>query len=268
MHENFGGQLLWALERGVVVDIEGPAETFFNQPPPADATEPPAAAGATDQAQQQQQQGGGGNDEGEEGAEELTPVIQEILARGGNYLDADDYMVAGAAAPMVDDDNEPAPENMPVAAEHSNDIFSGWEHSGICHRCCMIQQNPKCVLKFWTTRDGEPSNLQMFEGLFFTPFIKSVIILTTNNNLLAGEKNITYGEFLRWIGLWLLMSTLIGPQRCDFWATHIIGAFSGAPICLGVWMSRKRFEAILQALTYTDRQPPTFIDKFWEVRQM
>ena len=33
-------------------------------------------------------------------------------------------------------------------------------------------------------------------------------------------------------------------------------------------MSRKRFEAILQALTYTDRQPPTFIDKFWEVRQM
>ena len=150
-HEDFGGQLLWALERGVVVDIEGPAETFFNQPQPADAAAPPAAAGATDQAQQQQQQGGGGNDEGEEGAEELPLVIQEILARGGNYLDADDYMVAGAAAPMVDDDNEPAPENVPVAAEHSNDIFSGWEHSGICHHCCMIQQNPKCVLKFGTT---------------------------------------------------------------------------------------------------------------------
>ena len=150
-HEDFGGQLLWALERGVVVDIEGPAETFFNQPQPADAAAPPAAAGATDQAQQHQQQGGGGNDEGEEGAEELPLVIQEILARGGNYLDADDYMVAGAAAPMVDDDNEPAPENVPVAAKHSNDIFSGWEHSGICHHCCMIQQNPKCVLKFGTT---------------------------------------------------------------------------------------------------------------------
>ena len=33
-------------------------------------------------------------------------------------------------------------------------------------------------------------------------------------------------------------------------------------------MSQKRFEAILQALTYTNRQPPTFIDKFWEVQQM
>ena len=225
-----------------------------------------AAAATTDQVQQQQQpQGGGENDEGEEGAEELPPVIQEILAHGGNNLDADDYMVAAAAAPMVDDDNKPAPVNVPVAAEHSNDIFSGWEHSGICHCHCMIQQNPKCVLKFWTTRDGEPSNLQLFEGLFFTPFIKSVILLTTNNNLLGGEKNVTYGKFLWWIGLWSLMSTLIGPQRHDFWATHTIDAFSGAPIRLGVWMSRKRFEAILQALTYTNRQPPTFIDKFWEV---
>ena len=138
------------------MDIEGPEETFFNQPQPADAAAPPAAAGATDQAQQQQQQGGGGNDEGEEGAEELPPVIQEILARGGNNLDADDYMIAGAAAPMVDDDNEPAPENVPVAAEHSNGIFSGSERSGICHHRCMIQQNPKCVLKFWTTRIESP----------------------------------------------------------------------------------------------------------------
>ena len=44
---------------------------------------------------------------------------------------------------MVDDDNEPAPENVQVAAEAVNDIFSGWEHSGVCHRRCMIQQNPK-----------------------------------------------------------------------------------------------------------------------------
>ena len=66
-HEDFGGQLVWALERGVVMDTEGPKETFFNQPPPAAAAVPPAAgagagaagagaAAATDQAKQQQQQ--------------------------------------------------------------------------------------------------------------------------------------------------------------------------------------------------------------------
>ena len=107
-HENFGGQLLWALERGVIVDTEGPEELIFNQPPPAAAAEPPAAAAAaTDQPQQQQQQGGGGNDEVEEGAEELQPFIQDILAHGGNNLDTDDYMVAAAAAPMVTEFRQP-----------------------------------------------------------------------------------------------------------------------------------------------------------------
>ena len=145
-HEDFGGQLLWALERGVIVDTERPEETFFNQPPPVAVTAPPATAAATaatDQAQQQQQQGGGGNDEVQVGAEEFPLVIQDIMARGGNNLDTDDYMVAAGAAPMVDDNNESAPENVPVAAKAVNAIFSGWEHSGVCHRHCMIQQNPK-----------------------------------------------------------------------------------------------------------------------------
>ena len=129
------------------MDTEGPEETFFNQPPPVAVAAPPAgaaaAAAATDQVQQQQQQGGGGNDEVQDSAEELPLVIQDIMAHGGNNLDADDYMVAAGAAPMVDDDNEPAPENVPVDAEAVNDIFSGWEHSGVCHYHCMIQQNPK-----------------------------------------------------------------------------------------------------------------------------
>ena len=52
-HEDFGGQLLWALERGLIVDTEGPEETFFNQPPPAAvAAPPPPPAAATDQVQQ------------------------------------------------------------------------------------------------------------------------------------------------------------------------------------------------------------------------
>ena len=33
-------------------------------------------------------------------------------------------------------------------------------------------------------------------------------------------------------------------------------------------MSRERFEVILECLAFTNRKPPTFIDKFWEVRQM
>ena len=64
------------------------------------------------------------------------------------------------------------------------------------------------------------------------------------------------------------MSTMVGPQRHEYWAAYAINTFRGAPLCLGVWMSHARFNAILVALSFTDRDPPPFLDKFWEVCQM
>ena len=62
---------------------------------------------------------------------------------------------------------------------------------------------------------------------------------------------------------------LIGPQRHEFWATHPINAFHGAPLCLGIWMSRKPFDTILSILSsFTDVISPTFLNKFWEIGQM
>ena len=78
----------------------------------------------------------------------------------------------------------------------------------------------------------------------------------------------TYGEFLRWLGLWFLMATITGPDGSDFWSLGEVDCFVGAPMRLGHLMSRKRFEAILKALSYTSRQRPAFRDRFWEVRQM
>ena len=166
---------------------------------------------------------------------------------------------------MVDDNNEPAPENCPLHGEIVDDIFSGWTHSGICERRALISRNTKPELTFWINKSVEPTNLQIFEGLFFMSFIKSVILPQTNNNLPVGEKHVQYGEFLCWLGLWMLMGTLIGPQRHEFWATHTINAFHGTPLHLGIWMSRKLFNAILSALSFTDAIPPTFVDKIWEI---
>ena len=73
-----------------------------------------------------------------------------------------------------------------------------------------------------------------------------------------------YGEFLTWLGLWLFMSMMIGPQHHQFRATHPIDAFKGAPLQFGGWMSHKRFNLILGALTFTDKNPPVFPDPFWE----
>ena len=46
---------------------------------------------------------------------------------------------------------------------------------------------------------------------------------------MVGLKPITFGEFLHFVGLWFLMATIIGPQQSDFWASHPIEAFHGAP---------------------------------------
>ena len=89
-----------------------------------------------------------------------------------------------------------------------------------------------------------------------------------NKNLPPRQKPILYGEFLRWIGLWMLMGTLVSLQRHEFWATHSINAFNGAPLHLGVWMFRYWFDTILSSLSFTNVAPPTFLDKFWEIQQM
>ena len=52
-HEDFGRQLIWALQCYVSINIEGTEESFFNQQQDADA--PPAAGGAPGEEQQQEQ---------------------------------------------------------------------------------------------------------------------------------------------------------------------------------------------------------------------
>ena len=133
---------------------------------------------------------------------------------------------------MIVDDNEPAPENLPSPEDStvsSNNVMGSWSHSGICQWKSMVQHNANPELTFWTSSLSDPSNLNLFEGLFFSLFIKTTILLEMNKNLPPGEKPILYGEFLCWIGLWMLMGTLISLQRHEFWATHPINAFNAPP---------------------------------------
>ena len=102
---------------------------------------------------------------------------------------------------------------------------------------------------------------------FFKNFVVKIIIPQTNLNLQHDKhRPTTYGEFLRWIGLWFLMATINGPDHCDFWSLGEVDCFVGAPMRLHNFMSRKHFEAIPKALAITARQPPAFRDRFWVVR--
>ena len=49
------------------------------------------------------------------------------MEHGGKNMDIDDVVVMAHSLPMVENDNEPAPEKKPVAnGALVDDIFSGW----------------------------------------------------------------------------------------------------------------------------------------------
>ncbi|KAL7571289.1 hypothetical protein ACA910_008942 [Epithemia clementina (nom. ined.)] len=169
---------------------------------------------------------------------------------------------------MIDDDNQPAPENIPTDDDNNNNIFTEWGHSGNCFRAMDGGQAVKPKL-LNIPRELVPTLLQLFEIFFFKEFVNAVIIVETSKRLSNdNQRPLSYGEFLRWIGVWLFLATIEGPDRLDFWSLGEIDMFDGAPFRLNHIMSRNRFEAILKAIFYSDREPPPYKDPFWEVRQM
>ena len=117
-HEDFGGQLIWALPLYVTVDVQGPEEAFFAEEPQQPTTR---AAGDADSAvhpsgtveDNTNQQNDATTTGTTTAPEDLPTVIQDLMERGVGAMDVEEIGVASAAAPMVDDDNEPAPENCP-----------------------------------------------------------------------------------------------------------------------------------------------------------
>ena len=94
-------------------------------------------------------------------------------------------------------------------------------------------------------------------------YIEDVIFCKINVNI--NGSRVTYGEFLRWIGIWFLIAMVIGLPREAFFSLKPIDPFLGAPFRVNEYMSKKRFEKILAAIRYNDTAPPVYKDQFWVV---
>lgn len=63
------------------------------------------------------------------------------------------------------------------------------------------------------------SCVTMFFLLFPRSFLESVILKRKNECLKENNKEpISLGDFIRWVGLLLLLSTVVGYQRLEFWS--------------------------------------------------
>ncbi len=231
------GLLLHAVARYCKVQHEGPAEHFLNDISLDDPEGVVDVAAAVE----------------EEGPSEVPTVF--------NVEDASNFCAQGFG---VDDDNEPAPENIPQASDNIEDCkFFAWDETTLDERRKAGVRDVKPLLV------NADATLHTILGYFvhFLPvsFIKSILIPATNASL---SDSLTWEEFLRFLGLIFLMATTQAVARSEFWANDVPAILFGEPFRLHYYMSRRRFELILKHLKFTLDDPPPFKHPFHAVNPL
>jgi len=159
----------------------------------------------------------------------------------------DDDEVLGRIDPtQIDDDNAPLPENVPLVlpnARYENCSYNQqWGHSNVCNRKKQSLENVNPSLPS-QSRHYKPTRIQLWEMLFPKQFIIDVILKLVNKTIKSGE--VSYGEFLRFLGVFFMMSTIVGPARRDFFKQDSAQRCDGAPFRVNDIMSRNRFGEML-----------------------
>ena len=177
-----------------------------------------------------------------------------ILKMGNRTEDIAQMRASGF---YVDDDNDCLPENRPSKNKRDKERATRqtWGWKGLDNRKNIGAQNHRPGIKGLNTNSFlAMSYVGLFFMMFKQSFIEDVMIKQMNKRV---EIPITLGEFLRWLGILLLLSTIGGFKRSDFWCSKGIDRRKGAPYRFNDLMSGRRFEEILQNLVYTDEDPPS-----------
>ena len=239
-HDAFENVELHTVARWAKVKVEGPADKFFETVPALDP----------EQARQENVQENGGEEQIPDHVFHLSGQAEDIAhVRGLGF--------------EVDDENDPAPKNIPGVPnntpansqdDNSNHVKAApelWE--GVCPRKSLNTPNTGATLRGVSEETiGGMNYISMFLLCLPVKFIKEVVVEQTNKKI-NGEQ-LTFGEFLRWVRLWLFMATTSGFSRREYFSTVEINSNSGAPYRLNCWMSKRRFDDILGALTYTKKR--------------
>jgi hypothetical protein len=246
--DDYPNIILYAVTRYVNVVTEGPTESLFCEPRGSGTTTP-----------------------------EATIVEDPVMPpRTNDHLEEIQNFTAMGA--IVDDDNLPAPENVPTPNEPtnrpgaSNAVFpeDGWGFQGTCPRKSNNHANRGASISEPREIWGSMYKLDYWMLFFPVTFCKTTMLPAMNKKLDRGRPPIEWWEYLRWLGLWHLLATTDGHDRRSFWSTNNTDdpRFKGAPFRLNDLMSRTRFEEILDVSTYFDLPYPAFKDDFHPIRQL
>ena len=101
----------------------------------------------------------------------------------------------------------------------STSVFVNWGHDGICFLKQQGNQDHCASLNVTVDQNAD-------QILFPKKWMIKVVLSKTREKL---DEPLTYGELLRWIGLWLLMSTVDGSDCRSFWSNKNVNIFEGEP---------------------------------------
>ena len=114
---------------------------------------------------------------------------------------------------------------MPNDTEPPGVMNAEWGHDSVCVRRMLKTNNQYTKLNIsWNFM---PTKLQLFKILFPKDYIINVVLKETNKTIVGPP--VEYGEFLVWLGLWLLMETCQGKKWMYFWSLKAIDMFCGTP---------------------------------------
>jgi hypothetical protein len=164
----------------------------------------------------------------------------------------------------ADDDNGPAPENIPSPQDQGMDsMYLSWGSEPLDPRRTSGVRDLK------PTMVGADPSLHTILGYFLRilpiNFFKTTVIVATNETL---SDPLSWEEFLRFMGILFLLATTQGIPRQMFWASDSPDIFSDAPFRLHAYMSRRHFESILKNLKFTTKECPSFKHPFHPVSNL
>jgi hypothetical protein len=214
----------------------------------------------------------------------LPPIISATQTIGDEIFFAqncaEDIARVRAEGFEVDDDNDPAPENVPglfdvPPAVVDGGLFEGqslgWD--GIDRR----QTGGGDMMNHHSLRVSPPSgrptsSLQLFMHFFPMTWFSAVLLPETSAGVVnAGTTPVIFGKLLRFLGICLLMSTCSGWNVDEFWNYDTVPREQEEDPCpynFHAFMAKRRFLSINRFLSFTNLPKPAFVDKFWSVRQM
>ena len=202
-HGDFNDQELYAVERYGRVTEEGPSDSFFIE----DEEVPDLDTRAR-------------NDEGLNALESLPAISGQLV---------DDIARLRRDGFSVDDDMDPAPENIPREEGESKTedelLYFAWNSRTTCNRRSdsLGEEKPRLL------KSPEADTcLGYFCLCIPMVWLKTVFIPVMNKAM--NEKDATIGEIMRYLGMWLLMSTQAKCSVREYFSTAPIDPYSNGAL--------------------------------------